>query len=114
MGFTEWLIVIAIAFVLFRKSTMRTLGRSVGGYTASKSSGEAPPRSGPPLGPLAEYYQALDLPTGASDAQIRDAYKELVKIWHPDRFMHDPKLKERAEAKLKEINAAYEKLTSRA
>jgi DnaJ-domain-containing protein 1 len=109
MGFTEWVIVFAIAFVLFRKSTMRTIGRSVGTYSASSK-----PSAPQPVSPLAEYYRALDLPPTASDTQVREAYKELVKIWHPDRYMHDPKLKDRAEAKLKEINAAYEKLTAKA
>ena len=40
--------------------------------------------------------------------QIRESYRDLVKVWHPDRFAHDPKLQQKAEEKLKEINLAYQ------
>ena len=30
-----------------------------------------------------------------------------MRVWHPDRFVHDPRLQKIAEQKLKEINAAY-------
>jgi curved DNA-binding protein CbpA len=56
--------------------------------------------------------QALDLHAGASEKQIRDAYRTLVKVWHPDRFQSDAALKEAAEAKLKALNAAYLFLTT--
>jgi len=44
--------------------------------------------------------------------QLKQAYRDLVRIWHPDRFTHDPRLQRKAEAKLKEINEAYEQLQS--
>jgi hypothetical protein len=47
-----------------------------------------------------------------TEAEIRKAYRLLVKVWHPDRFQSDEKLKESAEAKLKEVNSAFEFLTS--
>ena len=37
----------------------------------------------------------------------------MAKVWHPDRFVHDPRLQEKAQEKLKEINEAYEQLSSR-
>jgi hypothetical protein len=48
----------------------------------------------------------------ATENEIKAAYRLLVKVWHPDRFPGDPKLKEAAEAKLKEINTAFVFLTS--
>lgn len=45
---------------------------------------------------------------GASTAEIENAYRTLVKVWHPDRFQNDLKLKIAADEKLKEINAAHE------
>jgi hypothetical protein len=48
----------------------------------------------------------------ATEQEIRRAYRVLVKVWHPDRFQSDQKLKEDAEAKLKDINSAFEFLTS--
>jgi hypothetical protein len=50
----------------------------------------------------------------ATEAQIRKAYRLLVKVWHPDRFQSDQSLKEAAETKLKDVNAAFKFLTSTA
>lgn len=55
---------------------------------------------------------ALDLGADATEASIRAAYRMLIKVWHPDRFQNDSKLKQAAEEKLKEINSAYEFLLS--
>jgi large-conductance mechanosensitive channel len=57
-----------------------------------------------------QYYQILGLRKGASEEEIKEAYKDLVKVWHPDRFTHDPDLQKKAEEKLKVINFAYERL----
>jgi len=32
-------------------------------------------------------YEILGLEPGASQAQVKRAYRQLVKIWHPDRFL---------------------------
>ena len=49
----------------------------------------------------------LDLDESATPADIQNAYRLLVKVWHPDRFMHDPKMLHHAQEKLKQINNAY-------
>lgn len=54
----------------------------------------------------------LELPATASAAQIENSYRTLAKVWHPDRFQSDPKLREAAEEKLKEINAAHDYLAT--
>lgn len=41
---------------------------------------------------------------------LRAAYKDLVQVWHPDRFSHNARLQERAQEKIKVINLAYETL----
>ncbi len=56
------------------------------------------------------YYQSLGLTPEASPEDVREAYKVMVKVWHPDRFAHDPALQLQAQEKLKEINEAYERL----
>ncbi|WP_373528289.1 DnaJ domain-containing protein [Nostoc sp.] len=56
-------------------------------------------------------YEILGLKPGASQAQVKRAYRQLVKIWHPDRFF-EQKEKQEAEEKIKEINAAYNHLKS--
>jgi hypothetical protein len=64
------------------------------------------------LCPRCAALHALDLAAGATENEIRKSYRLLVKVWHPDRFQGDEKLSEAAEAKLKEINSAFEFLTS--
>ncbi len=56
-------------------------------------------------------YEILGLEPGASPAQVKRAYRKLVKIWHPDRFL-EPKQKQEAEEKIKSINVAYNQLKS--
>lgn len=57
-------------------------------------------------------YELLGVAPGASAGELKAAHRDLVKVWHPDRFSHDPRLREKAQEKLKEINEAYEFLTS--
>lgn len=60
-----------------------------------------------------QYYEILELKPGASLEDVKQAYKDLAMVWHPDRFSTaNPRVKERAQEKLKRINAAYEMLKS--
>lgn len=54
--------------------------------------------------------QMLGLGANATPEEIENTYVTLVKVWHPDRFAHDMKLRRDAEEKLKEINAAHDYL----
>ncbi len=54
-------------------------------------------------------YEVLGIKEGASAEEIKTAYKELVKKYHPDKHQDNP-LYELAEEKLREINEAYETL----
>src|SRR5262249_6677391 len=60
----------------------------------------------------AEAYRTLDLKPGADLGTVRQAYRVLVKVWHPDRFGNDPKLQAISDEKLKDINASYETLVT--
>ncbi|GEM_PF-271792 len=57
-----------------------------------------------------ECYRILDLEPGSSLQDVKKAYRQLAKVWHPDRFSQDPKMAQKATEKLKEINSAYELL----
>lgn len=56
------------------------------------------------------YYKTLEVSRSTSLEEIAESYRVLVKVWHPDRFAHDPVLQARAQEKLKELNEAYEQL----
>lgn len=49
-------------------------------------------------------YDVLGVPKGASEADIKKAYRKLAKEFHPDRNKNDVKAKDR----FSEVNAAYE------
>lgn len=56
-------------------------------------------------------YVILDVPRSASRATIRAAYAELSKQYHPDRVASlGQEFRDLAEARMRAINAAYEKL----
>ena len=55
-------------------------------------------------------YEVLGIREGASDAEVKKAYRELVKKYHPDKYRDNP-LSELAEEKLAEINQAYDAIT---
>src|SRR5574341_1036452 len=59
---------------------------------------------------LNRYYEVLELKPGASLEEVKQAYRDLVSVWHPDRFSHNLRLQQKAQEKLKEINQAYEKI----
>ncbi len=55
-------------------------------------------------------YEVLGIKPGASQDEIKSAYRKLIKQYHPDQFGDNP-LKNLAEEKMIEINEAYEALT---
>mgnify|MGYP000927260246 CR=1 FL=1 len=55
-------------------------------------------------------YEVLGIKEGATQEEIKAAYREQVKKYHPDKYQDNP-LQDLAEEKLQEINEAYEYLT---
>lgn len=58
-----------------------------------------------------QSLRLLELPANASPADVKQAYRQLSKVWHPDRF-DDPELKRLAEQKQRLLNEAYRFLAS--
>ncbi len=56
---------------------------------------------------MKDPYEILGVRHGATKEEIRDAYRELIKKYHPDKFRDNPDMKNLAEEKVKEINEAY-------
>ena len=54
-------------------------------------------------------YKVLGIREGASEAEIKAAYREQVKKYHPDQHQENP-LYDLAEEKLREVNEAYDYL----
>lgn len=55
-------------------------------------------------------YEVLGVPENADEETVKKAYKELVKKYHPDKYVNNP-LADLAAEKMKEINKAYDMIT---
>ena len=56
---------------------------------------------------IRQCFKVLELDLNASLDDVRKAFRNIVKIWHPDLYAGSPQLKGMAEEKLKAVNAAY-------
>jgi len=65
---------------------------------------DAPARSRAP-------HEILDVPPGASEAEIKAAYKREVRAYHPDRA--GPFLRSHSEEMMKRLNEAYRAMRAR-
>lgn len=54
-------------------------------------------------------YEVLGVPRNASNDEIKKAYRQLCKKYHPDSYVNNP-LADLAEEKFKEVQAAYEQI----
>ena len=84
-----------------------TYGNSSGGYRQ----GGNYQRTGAYTSNKSKYYRILGLKDGASQEEIKKAYRQLAKEHHPDKFVNaSDSEKKFHEDKMKEINEAYENL----
>ncbi len=58
---------------------------------------------------MTDPYKVLGVDQKASDDEIKKAYRELAKKYHPDNYVNNP-LKDLADEKMKEINEAYDQI----
>ncbi|CAM9637553.1 unnamed protein product [Discosporangium mesarthrocarpum] len=57
------------------------------------------------------YYKILGVPRDAEMSQIKKAYRNLAKVYHPDKVQGDEEEQEKAEDKFREVAEAYEVLS---
>lgn len=62
---------------------------------------------------MRDPYEVLGVPRNATADQVKAAYRELAKKYHPDRYIDSP-LAENANKKMMEINEAYDAIISEA
>lgn len=55
-------------------------------------------------------YKILNVGQNASDEEIKKAYRDLARKYHPDNYVNNP-LADLAQEKMKEINEAYDAIT---
>ena len=55
-------------------------------------------------------YAALELPLGSDRNQVKDAYREMLRRYHPDRHHQDPNKLETANELTRKLREAYEQL----
>ena len=60
---------------------------------------------------MKDPYEVLGVTKDASDDEIKAAYRELAKKYHPDKYIDNP-LADLAAEKMKEINEAYDKIVN--
>ena len=97
----------------FGQGTTGTGGSTYGGYS-SQNSGSSYQRntSNTYTTDKSKYYTILGISRGASQDEIKKAYRKLAKEHHPDRFVNSSDSEKKYhENKMKEINDAYENLT---
>jgi molecular chaperone DnaJ len=56
---------------------------------------------------MRDPYQVLGIPSTATDEEVKKAYRNLARKYHPDNY-HDTPLEDLAQERMKEINEAYE------
>ena len=59
---------------------------------------------------MKDPYSVLGVSQSASNDEIKKAYRELARKYHPDNYQNNP-LADLAEEKMKEINEAYDAIT---
>jgi DnaJ-domain-containing protein 1 len=61
---------------------------------------------------LAQYYANLELSPGASLEDVKSAYRELMRKYHPDKHLGDPARHKAATELAQSLTQAYQALLS--
>jgi replication fork clamp-binding protein CrfC len=98
--FRDWELEQEIAAI---KANMKSSGGSQKAQTPPKT----PPKTTAQKDKITNAYRILGLQPNASFAEVKQAYKTLVKKWHPDLFVRQPKMQEEVQKKMRLVNEAY-------
>lgn len=93
---------------LLRRRRERAKTRSEAGPLAA-TSGD---RDNPERQRLLQYYANLELPPFAPLEEVKRAYRDLMRRYHPDRHAGDPERQKAAHELAQSLTRAYEALVS--
>jgi len=88
---------------LVRRRKARAEKRSAVGPLASRNDRDNPQRQ-----QLVQYYANLELAPFAPIDEVKRAYRELVKRYHPDKHAGDPERQKVASELVQSLTRAYE------
>lgn len=55
-------------------------------------------------------FQTLGVSKDASPQEIKQAWRDMLSVWHPDKHMGNERLRRKAEEQTKRINEAYNRI----
>jgi hypothetical protein len=59
-----------------------------------------------------QHYMRLGIPTDATRETIKQRYRDLCNVWHPDRFEHNERLRDKATKEFQEMQQAFDHIDS--
>ncbi|WP_017651832.1 dynamin family protein [Fortiea contorta] len=95
------------------KAQMHSPGASTQQQTPPNNQAQNPLKTIVDKDKIAHAYSILGLQPGVSFAEVKQAYKILVKKWHPDLFINQPQMQQQAQEKMRLINEAYRILSTK-
>ncbi|AFZ59238.1 dynamin family protein [Anabaena cylindrica FACHB-243] len=87
------------------KANMKSPGKQQ--QTNANQKAQNPPKTQVEKDKIARAYKILGLQPTASFAEVKQAYKTLVKKWHPDLFVNQPQMQKQVQEKIRLVNEAY-------
>jgi hypothetical protein len=97
------------------KSEMRSPASQAGKKQDTNQSNKVPnqPKNQAEKDKITRAYSILGLQSSASLVEVKQAYRSLVKKWHPDLFVNQPQLQKQAQDKMHLFNEAYTLLSDK-
>ena len=59
---------------------------------------------------IEKCFEILRVSSRSSSDEVKQAYRDLVNVWHPDRFSHNDRLRKKAEEEMQRINLAHQEI----
>jgi hypothetical protein len=116
LGWSDDLLLLLLAYWLFRRMRdLRGQGQSMGGETCNGGDGGSRAAEEHERPGEKDPYEILGLSPGASQQEIKSAYRRQAQRYHPDRVSHlGEEFQHLAKRRFQEIQWAYETLSCRA